>query len=287
VKGLEAIQKQFTPANKTDARLVRVILNIITNNPSYGPREVQYRLEEMGHRISESAVYNVMRREGLSTKAQRQKYSTQKENKPKQAIPRFDDYTSGACWLFWISFYGDFAPAGRLYAYTIHDLKSRIACSRLYSDIHIDHFIELLEGVAIPVAQSLKLEPKCWCILEETSTNPKAKNRSYAELYDIAYRNGFEVNVHILTGGVGRALDEIKPLMEAYTRQCLTELMPLMQGGKDLKDIKFQLQKQLREYNMNTRQNFNGRSLSPLDYHASLTKGEKILPVWAYMERSY
>ena len=287
MKGLEAVQKQFTPENKTNPGLVRVILNIISNNPAFGPREISYRLQAMGYRISESGVYNVMRRENLSTKAQRVRFSTQKEHRPLHAVPRFSTYSSGECWLFWSHFYGDFAETGTLYEYTIYDLKSRIACSRLYSSMNFDHFIDLLTAVAIPVAQSLKLDTKCWCVFDDSRAETQKPERGYRQLYDIAYRNGFDVQIHALKNSMDKFLGQIHALMQAYTKQALTTLMPLIQEPADFRTLKFQLQNQLREYNMSIRQNYNGSFLSPLSYHASMTRGETILPVWAYMEREY
>lgn len=285
--GLEEGRKQFTPANKTDPGLVSVLLSVVRNNPAYGPRELAYRLEDMGRRIGESAVYNVLRREKLSTRAQRQNFAARKERKALEALPRFGDYGSGECWLFWTSFYGQFEPAGSLYVYAILDLKSRIACARLYTSSHIGHFSELLEGVAIPVARLLKLEPKCWCLFDHGDLKAASRGRAYAELYDLAYRHSFDVKVHAPGGDASLSAQSVRQVMEEYNRRILSELLPLLQGGADLKDVKIRLQKRLRDYNMLEPQDFGGRPLAPLDYHAEMTRCPKILPVWAYMEREY
>lgn len=285
--GLESGRKEFIPANKTSPELVEVLLNLIRNNPAYGPRELAYRLEGMGYRIGESAVYNVLRREKLSTRAQRRSYATRKEHKALEAPPRFGDYGSGECWLFWTSYYGHFEPAGSLYAYTILDLKSRIACTRLYASLHMGHFSELLEGVAMPVARLLKLESKCWCLFDPGNLKTAARKRGYAELYDLAYRHSFNVKVHAPDGDAAQALQPVRRIMEDYNRRSLSELLPLLQNGAGLREIKTRLQIWLRDYNMIERQDFDGVPLAPLDYHAEATGRPKILPVWVYMERDY
>lgn len=285
--GLEEGRKRFCPANKTSPELVELILDVVRNNPAYGPRELSYRLQEMGRRVGESAVYNVLRREGLSTRAQRRSYVTRKGHKALEALPRFDGYGSGECWLFWTSYYGRFEPAGDLYAYTILDLRSRIACTRLYADLDIGRFADLLEGVAIPVARLLKLEPKCWCLLEAGGMKTVGRKRGYAELYDLAYRHSFDVKLHAPSGEASPSLQSVRQAMEAYHRRSLADLLPLLKSGAALRDIKTRLQIRLRDYNMTELQDFGGRPLAPLDYHAEATGRRKILPVWVYMERDY
>lgn len=285
--GLEEGRKRCTPPNKTDPGLVSVILSVVRNNPAYGPRELAYRLGDMGRRIGESAVYNVLRRENLSTRAQRQNYAARKERKALEELPRFGDYGSGECWLFWTSFYGHFETAGSLYAYSILDLKSRMACTRLYTSLHIGHFSELLEGVAIPVARLLRLEPKHWCLFDRGDLKAASRKRAYAELYDLAYRHSFDVKVHAPEGDASLPSQPARQAMEAYNRRILSDLLPLLQDGADLKDIKIRLQERLRDYNMLERQDFGGKQLAPLDYHAEATGCPKILPVWVYMERDY
>lgn len=301
--GLDARRKHFTPANKTAPALVRVILDMVRNNPAYGPRELAYRLEDMGHRLGESAVYNVLRRESLSTRAQRQSFASRKEHRTLAELPRFAGYGSGECWLFWTSFCGHFDSVGSLYLYTILDLKSRIACSRLYPGsqashqtgfpasvqpgLPAGHFHELLEAVAIPVARSLKLAPKCWCLFEHDGLNAARRGRGHAELYDLAHRHGFDVKIHTVDSGIAQTPQAVRQGMAAYNRYNLSELLPFLQDGMELKAVKFRLQKQLRDYNMNRPQDYGGRQLAPLDYHAATANSPKILPVWAYLDRDY
>ena len=67
MKGLEDIEKRFTPANKTSPETAVMLLSLIKNHPNFGPRELKYRLDAIGFNISESAVYNIMKRNQLSS----------------------------------------------------------------------------------------------------------------------------------------------------------------------------------------------------------------------------
>lgn len=293
INGLDNIKKNFTPANKTKTEIESQILNLIKKHPNYGPREINYLLEEIGHIISESAVYNVMKRNNLTTRFKRNQFSTKRQKSIVMDFPDLNTLKSGECWLFWTTFYGYFEGIGSVYEYTLLDYISKIACTRLYSNLSIENFEDILGAVAIPVAQSLNLNAKHLCFLPDNKIMDKKRDHYINSIYEIFQNSGFEINIHILRDHdhFNRPnldiLNTLRELRKEYTHGCLSHLMPFIHSGISFKDLKICLQKYIREYNINHQLNYNGFLSSPLHYHIKTTNSEMVLPLWAYIEREY
>lgn len=275
IQGLEDIQKHFVPTNKTSPDVEETVLTLIKKQPHYGPQAIKYLLEEIGYTLSESAVYNIMRRNNLSTKGKRIKYARKKDKKITASSPIFDALQSGECWLYWTTYYGHFDGIGDLYEYTIFDYISKIACSRLYTELSLWCFEDLLTAVAMPVAQNLNLEPKHLCFVEPYVAN----------IQNISLGNTFDTTVHIFRES--EITEEIKELKAVYTHQCLTFLMPHIYQGASLDRLKILLQQQVRDYNIRHKSSYKEGAFTPVDYHIHSTGTNMILPLWAYIDRIY
>lgn len=285
IKGLDDIEKKFSPLNKTKPEIVSTILSLIRNHPDYGPRAIKYLLEEVGYDISESAVYNVMRRNNLTTKAMRVKFSTKKDKKITRNYPCLNDLKSGECWLFWTTLYGDYESLGTIYEYTIFDYKSKVACTRLYNTLSPECFEDLLTAAAIPVAQTLAFDINYLCFFEEHNIKGKRLDSFLTNINGIFQNNGYEVTMHLL-----KEEDQISILQELrknYTRQLLSFLMPFIHKNISFNSLKIQLQKHVREYNLNHKSLYSDELYSPLEYHVKSTGTDMILPLWAYIDRTY
>jgi transposase len=285
IKGLEDIEKKFSPLNKTKPEIVSTIMSLIRNHPSYGPRAIKYLLEEVGYDISESAVYNVMKRNHLTTKAQRMKFSTKKDKKITRHYPCFDDLKSGECWLFWTTHYGDYESLGTIYEYTIFDYKSRVTCTRLYNTLSPECFEDLLTAAAIPVAQTLGFEIKHLCFFEEHNIKGKKLDSFLTNINGIFQNNGYEVTMHLL-----KEEDQLNTLQEMrknHTHQLLSFLMPFIHKNISFSSLKIQLQKHIREYNLNYKIKYSDELCSPVEYHVKSSGTDLILPLWAYIDRTY
>ena len=90
----------LTPANITPKETEDEILTHIRNHPEYGPREISYLLENHGIKISESSVYNIMRRNGLSTREKRIRSARKKTAQPLFTLPPHEQMKSGECMHF-------------------------------------------------------------------------------------------------------------------------------------------------------------------------------------------
>lgn len=285
IKGLDNVKKNFTPVNKTKPEVVSTILNLIKKQPNCGPREIKYRLEEIGYNISESAVYNVMKRYNLTTRTKRIKFSNKKEKLIIKNYPDFDNFKNGECWLFWTTSYGNFENIGTIYEYTIFDYKSKIACTRLYNQLSLENFEDILTSVAIPIAQNLNFEAKHWCFFQDYKITEKQKDSFFSHLYTIAQNSGFDINIHLLKEGDD--LTRTKELRKDYTNHCLSFLMPFIHKMISFNELKTHLQKYIRDYNINNKLSYDGDSYSPVEFHVKSTNTEMILPLWAYIERRY
>jgi len=285
IKGLDHVEKNFTPVNKTKPEVVSTALNLIKKHPNYGPREIKYLLEEIGYNISESAVYNVMKRNNLTTRANRVKFSNKKENKIAMNYPDLDNLKSGECWLCWTTSYGHSENIGTIYEYTIFDYKSKIACTRLYNQLSMENFEDILTAVAIPVAQSLNFEAKHLCFFEEYKIIKKQKDSFLSHVYTMVQNAGFDINMHLLKEGDD--LIKCEELRKDYTHHCLSFLMPFIHKGVSFNELKINLQKYIRDYNINHKSSYDGEFYAPVEYHVNLANTEMILPLWAYIERRY
>ena len=285
LKGLDDAEKQFIPVNKTSPEITMTCLSIIKNHPLIGPREIKYRLEEIGYDISESAVYNIMKRHQLTQRAQRLKFSRKKDKKITNAFPDLNTLDSGSCWLFWTTHYGTLKGIGDLYEYTIFDFKSRIACTRLYNTLSLSNFIDLLTAVAIPVGQTLSFNTKHLCFFDDSGLREKNRDQIVNEIHQTVQNCGFDISIQMIPNTTEhKAFTEMK---ENYTRYCLGYLTPFIHRNLALRDLKLKLQTHIRDYNISTQFDYGDYTGSPIDYHIHLTNTPMILPLWAYIDREY
>lgn len=285
IDGLEDKKKNFTPANKTNNEIEKSILELIMTYPSYGPRAIKYLLEELGHNISESAVYNVLKRNNLTNKESRIKFSTKEVTAVTREVSSLPELSSGECWIFWITECGNYKNLGHVYSYNIFDLKSHVACTRLYNKISFNNFEDLLTAVALSIATSLKLKINCICLFEDRKIMKNADNVSKSKFHKTLQDQGFKASIHIINSNDD--VDQIKKLKAEYTRQSISFLMPLINDGLTFYDLKLQFQEYLRNYNLNNKKQYENGWYSPAEYHNKSTNTKLILPIWAYMDRDY
>lgn len=284
INGLDEIKKKkFTPVNKTKPEVVSMILNLIKKHPKYGPREIKYLLEDIGLNVSESAVYNAMKKNNLTTRHKRISFSSKRDKNISRNYPDFDLLNSGECWLCWTTPYGEFRDMGPIYEYTIFDYKSKIACSRLYNQMSAENFEDILLAVAIPVAQTLNLNPKYLCFFEVDKMKSKQQFSSLSQT--IVQNIGNDVSIHVLK--TSEDLVRFEDLRKNYTHQCLSFIIPLINNGVSFNALKIHLQNYIRDYNINFKQDYGDNLYSPVEYHVELSNSEMILPLWAYIERQY
>lgn len=280
IEGLN-IQRKGQPANKTSSDVEENILRLIKSYPTYGPRSIMYLLEELDYRISESAVFNVMKRHNLTNRQARQRFSHRRQKKVIDTLPDTQTINSGECWVFWIKDYGYHKTLGQLYEYTLIDLKSKIACSRIYQTITIDSFEDLLLAVAMPVAQSLRFQTKYLCFFDQCHLKHHHKNFQ-EQIRDILSRSNFDVKIHLIKNS-----HIFNGLQENYTKACISFLLPKLNKSIVFNEVKLAFQKYIRRYNIEETLTYEDGVFTPVNYHCHCTHTNVILPLWAYLDRNY
>ena len=285
MEGLKEQKKNFVPINKTKPEIVSAIFTLVKKYPRYGPREIQYLLEDIGYTISESAVYNTLKKNRLSTKQERLRFAKRKSGERIKNDIVFNNLSSGECWLFWTTYYGDFKGIGKVYEYTFFDYKSKIACSRLYHHLSTENIKNLLEALALPVAQSLNMELKYLCFFEDAEIMEKESGSFFSDIYQILRNQGFAMDIHLLKQS--GELEKIQKLRQGYTNRCLSYLMPYIKRETSFNGLKIFLQNFVRDYNVHEKMLYGNEVYSPVVYHGMATGNKIILPLWAYMDRLY
>ena len=286
IDSLDTTNRNFIPKNKTNIELESLILNLIKEYPSYGPRAIKYLFDESGYNLSESAIYNIMKRNNLNKQEYRLKYSKNKETKISAPIPTLNNLGSGECWIFWINDYGYFDSIGQIYEYTFFDLKSKIACSRLYDKISFTNFEDVLTSTAMPIAKTLNLKINHLCFFKDDKLIKNLKKSFKSNITTILSNNGFDFNINILLDS-NSELDYINKLKKEYTQVCISFIIQLVNQDLSFLDIKFRFQDYIRNYNLNYKYDYDLGYCSPVTYHNKSTNTKLILPIWAYIYRKY
>jgi len=285
MEGLSDQKRSFVPVNKTKPEIVSAIFTLVKKYPRYGPREIQYRLEDIGYAISESAVYNTLKKNQLSTKQERLRFAKRKSREMIKNDIVFEDLSSGECWLCWTTYYGEFKGIGKVYEYTLFDYKSKIACSRLYDHLSAENIKNLLEALALPVAQNLNMELKYLCFFEEAEVLDKQSGSFFSDIHQLLHNQGFAMDIHLLKQGENLGI--IRELRQEYTNRCLSYLMPYIKRETSFNGLKIFLQNYVRDYNIHQKMPYGDQYYSPVEYHGVATDNKMILPLWAYMDRLY
>lgn len=285
IAGLDDHQKNFTPANKTTDEIEKSILNLVKTYPAYGPRALKDLLDELGYKISESAIYNVLKRNNLSKKSNRLQYIKKGKHTMVETIPALSALKSGECMIFWITDCGTYDTIGHLYTYTFFDIVSRIACTRLYNQISYDNFEDLLTSVTLSVAATLSLKIQYLCFFENRQILKNPKDIAKPSLYKTLQNHGYEVDIHVLSENVD--LEKINDLKKNYVEKFISFLMPLIAEDKTFTEIKKHFLDYVKHYNIDEKLRYDQDWYSPIEYHNLKTNTHLILPIWAYMDRLY
>ncbi len=284
IDGLDRSQKVLIPPNKTDSKLEDIVVKVSLTYPSYGPKAVMYLLEEMGYSLSESAVYNILKRSNIPNKKSRMEYLSHQKKIKKSKIFDLDNLRSGELLVFWITDYGYFNNIGKIYEYTIFEYKSRIACTRLFNEISYNHFKNLLTDVAMPVGKSLSFDTAYIGFFENSEIIGSKKNIN-KEIKKINSSYNYGIDIHFINSSY--ELQQLNASRKHYTEMCLSSILKICKSEPDFEDLKQQFQRSIINYNINDKSDFNGEMLTPIEHHIKLTNSEFILPLWAYIERPY
>lgn len=152
MSGLELKEpKKPTMPNKVDSDTEARVLTYVTLFPNDGPKRIFYELKSEGISIGETGIYNVLKRNMLTTKEKRIAYakeahlskhainsiyksnpSKRKKDKEKSPIVEMSTYP-GHCVIQRIDYMGTFDGIGKIYQYSVIDTFSRWGIVKLYN----------------------------------------------------------------------------------------------------------------------------------------------------------
>ncbi len=167
ISGLELKEPQKpTMPNKVSIETEHRILSYVILYPADGPKRIYYELKSDGLLLGESGIYNVLKRNGLTTKSSRSAYSkehmrdrndlseqclddegasTRAMFKSNKKLPLNSDFP-GHRVIQRIDFMGTFDGIGKIYQYSVIDTFSRWGVVKLYNrkrDIDVWDFFEV------------------------------------------------------------------------------------------------------------------------------------------------
>ena len=165
MRGLE-VKEPKTPEmpNKVSAVVERAILNYVRSNPADGPRRIYYELKSEDFEVGETGVYNVLKRNSLTTREKRLAYSKQHRLMQKlKKIPlnhqlNLNDNYPGYLVLQRLDYMGNYEGIGKIYQYTIYDTDSKWVFAKIFNrKIDIDVW-EFFEAKLVYLMRTFKLD---------------------------------------------------------------------------------------------------------------------------------
>ena len=157
--GLESKEPQKPKMpNKVSKTIENEIISYIERFPTDGPKRIYYELKAEGFSIGETGIYNVLKRNMLSTKVQRLEYyknkalhlnANKKNKKSKKVTPYFENSKEtypGYLVIQRLDFIGTFDGIGKIYQYSVYDTYSKWGVVKIYNkkqDINIWDYFEV------------------------------------------------------------------------------------------------------------------------------------------------
>jgi transposase len=279
IEGLKNRTRHFIPVNKLTAQIEQSLFKKVAEHPDYGPLSLKWLLEEEKIYISASGVYNILKRNNISRRTEREIFS--RRHRKKRPLPLGFKPSPGQLWLCWIDERTDLLPDETVFQYSIIDVESAVSCSRLYLEKSSTHALDLLQGLAIPMGKELLMSPeiiitprdKIYTALKPRGEHPYSKALKSLGIKQLQWDIDF---------------NDFKDLADEFSRQSYIFLKKKSEGRKDLEELRSNLQNFLREFNLEAPLTYGpNKGSSPLENIRKSAKQKINLPLWSYLDRQY
>ncbi|SFC50546.1 helix-turn-helix domain-containing protein [Clostridium uliginosum] len=163
------VNKKPNMPNKVNKDTENAILNHVNKYPEDGPKRIYYELKANGYDVGETGIYNVLKRNALNKRADRELYSKDKNiKKASKKQNKQLDYNlinknnayPGYLLIQNISYLGKFKNLGEVYQYTICDVYSKWGLVKLYNSKNSINAIDFIETKIMPLSKTLNLPMK-------------------------------------------------------------------------------------------------------------------------------
>jgi len=166
-EGLTNQARRICPANRTPLNVEGQVMAAAEQFPSYGPKRIAYLLQRQGVAIGKTAVYGVMKRNGLNRRKDRLEWirklsgeivtKSEMETARERSKSRHIDADHPGELVCIDTFYiGCLKGVGRIYQMTGCDAASSFAWAKLYTDKSarsavdfIDHILAGAYGITV------------------------------------------------------------------------------------------------------------------------------------------
>lgn len=299
--GLTEKERKPLMPNKVDKRTERFILKYVAKFPEDGPKRIYYELQDEGVQIGESGIYNVLRRNGLSKRKEREVYAKEikamkghtaqttkaegrkerpkpldfKMKNPENAHPGYMCQQS-------ISYMGVFPRIGKVYQYVVYDAYSRLGLVKLYNRKSTINFIDFMDLKVIPLMKTLQFE------IDNLVTNKSREfttnwDRGKHKYSDFLHKNN--INQVAITVDNTEIFQPLQQFVGVLTKEFYQQAW--VDDTIDSFDIlEKRLHEYLRYYNF-SRVIADGpnQGLIPSDVALAYTGQHETLPLWLFTRR--
>jgi len=154
--------------NKIKPEYETIIYNYIRDYPTHGPRRISNELKAQGVTISETGVYNVLKRKGLNHRIDRLFYAQEHSDNPvitesylrekeKKKETHIKAFYPGYLFCQDTFYVGTIKGLGRIYQQTGIDAYSNFGFAKVYTNKKTDSAIDFVETKALPVYEMFQI----------------------------------------------------------------------------------------------------------------------------------
>ena len=251
MKGLE-VKEPVKPnmPNKVNQTVEREILRYVQSNPIDGPKRIYYELKSENLEVGETGIYNVLKRNALTTREKRIKFaknatgSINLTKKKKALVLDLNNNYPGYLVLQRIDYMGKFDGVGKIYQYTAYDTESKWVFVKIYnrkSDIDVWDFFEvklvyLMHTFKLDIANLLTEKSKLF-------VSYFVKNDKYKELI-----NRFNIDHQFLTSDQIPLIHEMDAFIHSLTKS-FYENVGVLPHLDSFTNVERALHRAIRHYN--------------------------------------
>ena len=145
-----------------------IIYNYIRDYPTHGPRRISNELKAQGITISETGVYNVLKRKGLNHRIDRLFYAQEHSDNPvitesylrekeKKKETHIKAFYPGYLFCQDTFYVGTIKGLGRIYQQTGIDAYSNFGFAKVYTNKKADSAIDFVQTKALPVYEMFQI----------------------------------------------------------------------------------------------------------------------------------
>ncbi|MBU5670993.1 helix-turn-helix domain-containing protein [Paenibacillus brevis] len=312
MEGLAEAPRRPVMPNQVDRRTEKAILAHVARHPQDGPKRISYELENEGIIVGETGIYNVLRRQGLNCRSERERFAREiKEHRKKgrrseakasrteaagRNVPRQKklDYKlklqeharPGYICYQAIQYLGKLPGAGKVYQYIVLDSYSRLAIMKLYPRRSADDLMDFMKMRIIPLLKTfdLSIDHLVTNSGQEFATSWERGNHKYTN-----YLHKLGITQEVFAAGrqdVFQPLHEFTALLAREFYKPQISRLASEEEAVSLDRLEQRLNEYLNFYNYNRPldQGAN-RGRIPTDIVLGFRDASEPLPLWLFTRR--